>query len=65
MKYRVIDMKTREDITDQRFWVIRPNGSLGFMYYNDFIDCEDATYIPECGMDMYRDNLASARKMKD
>ena len=64
MKYRVIDRKTKEDITDREFWVIRPNGSLGYMEYNDFIGYEDAVYIPECGVDMLNDNLAAVRRAK-
>ncbi len=37
MKYKVIDKRNGKDITKDYFWVIRPDGELGYMEYCDFI----------------------------
>lgn len=46
MKYKVINAITGEDITSKRFWVLRPDGTLGYMEYSDFIGCDCAKAIP-------------------
>jgi hypothetical protein len=46
MKYKVINTITGEDITSKRFWVLRPDGTLGYMEYGDFIGCDCAKAIP-------------------
>ncbi|MBR3600229.1 MAG: hypothetical protein IKL53_10190 [Lachnospiraceae bacterium] len=45
MKYKVINTITGEDITSKRFWVVRPDGTLGYMEYGDFIGCPCAKAI--------------------
>lgn len=47
MKYRVINKKTKEDITDKYDWVIRPNGKLFYLDCEDLIGYPDAMYLPE------------------
>ena len=32
--YRVFDKKTKEDITDKRFWVIDPKGTLYYVEWD-------------------------------
>ena len=34
IKYKVIDDKTNKDITDDRYWVVRPNGELMYLEYD-------------------------------
>lgn len=42
MRYRVIDKKTKEDITDKYDWVISPNGQLSYNDDGDLIGYPDA-----------------------
>lgn len=37
MKFRVIDRRNGNDITDDYFWVITSDGRLGYIDYGDFI----------------------------
>ena len=43
--YKVINSKTGEDITNDRAWVIRPDGSLYYLYYCDLIGYPDARVV--------------------
>lgn len=45
LKYRVINTKTGEDITDYYDWVLRPDGELNYMEYSDFIGHPDAKLV--------------------
>lgn len=51
MKYRVINRKTKEDITDKYCWVVRPDGKLYVNEYGDLIGYPDAMYLPESAAD--------------
>ena len=42
MKYRVIDKITKNDITDERDWVITPDGKLYYLDYGDLIGYPNA-----------------------
>ena len=53
MKYRVIDKRTKEDITDKYDWVISPNGRLSYNDDGDLIEFPDAAYLPEVAMDEF------------
>lgn len=35
--FRVIDIRTNEDITDKYDWVLQPNGRLAYNMYGDLI----------------------------
>lgn len=35
--YKVIDPNTGKDITNDEFWVIRPDGTLAYMEYCDCV----------------------------
>lgn len=37
--FRVIDIRTDEDITNKQMWVLRPDGSLAYVDYGDLTDC--------------------------
>ena len=43
--YRVINSKTGEDMTEDRDWVIRPDGSLYYLDYCDLIGHPDARVV--------------------
>lgn len=43
--YKVINSKTGEDITDDKDWVIRPDGSLYYLDYCDLIGHPDARVV--------------------
>jgi hypothetical protein len=45
LKYRVINTKTWEDITDYYDWVLRPDGELNYMEYSDFIGYPEAKLV--------------------
>lgn len=47
MRYRVINKKTKEDITEQYDWVITPNGKLSYIDGGDLIGHPDAMHLPE------------------
>lgn len=47
MKYRVINSKTKRDITDIFDWVITPNGELFFFDGDELNVYEEAIYILE------------------
>lgn len=47
MGYRVIDLKTKEDITDKFDWVITPDGKLFYLDCDSLTGYEDAIYILE------------------
>ena len=47
MKYKVIDRRTNEDITDKYDWVITPNGELRINEWGDLIGDPNADYIIE------------------
>lgn len=53
MKYRVINKKTKEDITDKYDWVITPDGKLSYNDCGDFIGHPDAAYLPESAMNEF------------
>jgi hypothetical protein len=40
--YRVIDIRTNEDITYEHYWVLRADGSLAYWNYGDFADLDYA-----------------------
>lgn len=35
--FKVIDVRTKEDITDNCSWVLKPDGSLCYNLYGDFV----------------------------
>ena len=35
--FRVVDIRTNEDITDKYDWVLQPNGRLAYNMYGDLI----------------------------
>ena len=43
--YKVIDSRTGEDITDDYYWVIRPDGVLGYLDYCDVIGYPSAKAV--------------------
>lgn len=45
LKYRVIDSKTGEDITDLHDWVLSPNGELNYLYFSDLIGYPSARLV--------------------
>lgn len=45
LKYRVINSKTGEDITDDFDWVLSPNGDLNYLEYSDLIGHQDAVLV--------------------
>jgi hypothetical protein len=45
LKYRVLNTKTGEDITDDFDWVVSPNGDLSYLEYCDLIGMPDAKMI--------------------
>jgi hypothetical protein len=49
MKFKVIDTRNGKDITNDYFWVIRPNGELGYIDYGDFTGL---TYAKEVFIDV-------------
>ena len=46
MKYKVIDMRTGEDVTDRMSWVLRPDGKVGYIGELTFTVCTDVLAIP-------------------
>lgn len=46
--YRVINLKTKEDITDKFDWVITPEGKLFYLDGDSLTGYEDAIYIYNC-----------------
>ena len=47
MKYRVFDKITGEDITDNKSWVIMPDGRLFYLDYESLTGDPNAIYILE------------------
>lgn len=47
MKYRVINKKTKEDITHKFDWVITPDGKLSFDELDDRVEAPFAEYVLE------------------
>ena len=46
-RYRVIDKKTKEDITNKYNWVITPNGKLFYLVDEGLISHPHAMDLPE------------------
>lgn len=46
IKYRVININTGDDITNDYMWAIMPDGRLGYIDYGDFIGLDYAQAIP-------------------
>lgn len=46
LEYRVINIKTGEDITDTYDWVISPNGELNYLYDGDLCGLQYAKAVP-------------------
>lgn len=45
MEYKVINLKTKEDITDKFDWVITPDERLFFLDGDSLTGYEDAIYV--------------------
>jgi hypothetical protein len=45
LKYKVINIKTGEDITHDYDWVVSPNGDLNYSDYSDLIGHPDAKLV--------------------
>lgn len=63
MKYRVINIKTKEDITDKYCWVVRPDGKLYVNEYGDLIGYPDAMYLPEAAMDEFHETVKTLKRL--
>ena len=63
MKYRVINKRTKEDITDRYDWVISPNGQLSYNDGGDLIGYPDAMYLPEAAMDEFYKNIKTLKSL--
>ena len=63
MKYRVINKKTKEDITDKYDWVISPNGHLSYNDDGDLIGYPDAAYLPEVAMDEFYNTVKTLKNL--
>lgn len=63
MRYRVIDKKTKEDITDKYDWVISPNGRLSYNDYGDLIGYPDAAYLPEVAMGEFYKSVKTLKNL--
>jgi hypothetical protein len=45
LKYRVINSKTGEDITEDYDWVVSPNGDLNYLDYGDLVGIAEAKLV--------------------
>lgn len=45
LRYRVINSRTGDDITDDFDWVVSPDGSLNYLEYSDLIGNPDAKLV--------------------
>ena len=63
MRYRVIDKKTKEDITDKYDWVISSNGQLSYNDYGDLIGYPEAAYLPEVAMDEFYKSVKTLKNL--
>lgn len=46
MKYRVLDMRTGEDVTDRMNWVLSPDGKVSYVGELTLTVCTDVLAIP-------------------
>lgn len=63
MKYRVINKRTKEDITDRYDWVVSPNGQLSYNDGGDLIGDPDAMYLPEAAMDEFYKSIKTLKSL--
>lgn len=63
MKYRVINKITKEDVTDKHDWVIRPDGKLFYLDYEDLIGDPDVMYIPEKCLDEFYNGVETLKSL--
>lgn len=56
MTYRVIDRKTKKDITNDYLWVITPEGTLYYREYSDLTGYPDADIVFRIGGTTFIEN---------